>query len=90
MNLFRPMMNLNQGAAYSVVGGDELFERGSFEPRIIVGWKPLTAAQYNRLGKDCDQCGFYRHGYCNQGAKAVEKAANDSCNKFNWKGVLND
>ena len=78
---------MNQGAAYSVAGGDELFERGSFAPKIVVGWKPLTAAQHKRLGKDCDQCGFYRHGSCMQGAKAVEKAASDSCEKFNWKGV---
>ena len=88
MNLMKPMMNLKQGAAYSVSGAGELFERGTFEPRITVGWKPLTAAQHKQLGKDCDQCGFYRHGYCNQGAKAVEKSVNDSCGKFNWKGVV--
>jgi len=83
-------MDLKQGAAYSVSGGGELFESGSFEPRIIVGWQPLSAAEYKHLGKDCDQCAFYKNDSCVQGAKAVKKAANNTCGKFNWKGVGNN
>ena len=87
MNLLKPMMNMKQGAAYSVSGAGEIFKRGSFEPKITVGWKPLSAEEYNRLGKDCDQCRFYAHGNCNQGVKVVKKSTNDTCGKFNWKGV---
>ena len=54
------------------------------EGRVIT----LSAAEYMRLGKDCDQCGFYKHGSCINGDKAVKKAANDTCSKHSWKGFF--
>ena len=82
------MMDKTKGAAFHVTAPGIDLKMGSFEPRITVGWKPLTAAEYKRLGKDCDQCGFYKHGSCIQGAKAVKKSANDTCSKHSWKGFF--
>ena len=82
------MMDKTKGAAFHVMAPGIDLKMGSFEPRITVGWKPLTAAEYKRLGKDCDQCGFWKHGSCINGAKAVKKAANDTCLKHSWKGFF--
>jgi hypothetical protein len=82
------MMDKTKGAAYHITAPGIDLKMGSFEPKITVGWNPLSAAEYRRLGKDCEQCGFYKHGSCINGAKAVKKSANDTCSKHSWKGFF--